>query len=492
MANITPPTVKELEKRFGAGNVKSMPGATYAVALVPPSEDRRKLAAEYAKAYGGKVDMSSTWTGKAVLFPNGKRLSFKPKMGNAGGAAKDGEIILSQFKPSQIPDVCNKWQTPEAMLERVEKFIRGPKFPGTAKAAYLKFLTEVTQDQKLAFTVVALPPDVSSELFEILLAIKLARLLSNNDRRIKGILGLTTKSTTRQIKKSDVKIYIPLQANFPLVDFFVSYAPHPEGAPSRADTKGNCLISVKAKRGAASASNTVKFGDMFEQVSEVDRFVQKRGKEQRRQAACAGAAISSQRGMGTQWPLPAFAILAGMTDARPKLEQDYKAIMPSDGPTFTEFAKAVQKLAPGGKLHSEAVTQKQAADFGGKRPIAGLNPRDVAVMKAVINTFWANSKTTGTRSYNIPAIAYVCEKVLEVFSQQDSASKVNFYPMFYDRVLVEHQVAYAVAKIHATKNQAEVKFEYYAAQNFDSYLSWVPLRSKNAISRQADALGLAV
>jgi hypothetical protein len=195
MAQLTPPTIQELQKRFGASNVKDSTGNVYAVVYVDPKEDRRALAKQYAHTFGGKVDTSTTWTGKAVLFPNGKRLSFKPRAGSSGSAkAQDGELILSQFKPSHIPGVCNAWLTPDQMYGKVATFILGPHFPGTAKIAYYQFLKELTHDQKLSFTLPVMPPDVSSELFEVLLGIKLARLLANNDARVKAILGLTTKA----------------------------------------------------------------------------------------------------------------------------------------------------------------------------------------------------------------------------------------------------------------------------------------------------------
>jgi hypothetical protein len=500
MARPPYPSLKDLQARFGATNVQALPGVTYAVAYT--TDDRRTLATEYAKLYGGKQDTSSTWGGKAVLFQGGqRRLSFKPlavKRAQPGVSVVDGEILLAQFKPSHIAGLCNTWHTPEAMLGLVLSTIRSPRWPGTARQSYLKFVTDVTLDQRLTYTMTVLPPDLSSELFEILLAVKLARLLANNDPRIKTILGITPRGTTRTIDKADVQIYIPAQANFPLVDFFVSYGPGVTNAPpDRAHPRGNCLISVKAKKGgpASATSNTVKFHDMFESVQAVDTYAQKDTKKlQRRQVACAKAEVGSVKGTATLWPLAAAGMLAKIPEAQAGLRADWATEMAgTNPPPLADFLKVVStRLVSGTQIHPEAILHRRDQHFGGKKLICGLTPAEVLTLKQAITAVYAKSSQTSNFQYTIQLVSLVCEKLVQRFSQHDSASKVNFYQMFYDRVLVEQQVAYAVAKIHATKTTAEITFSYYAAQNFDQYMTWIGLRSKNAVTQQSDALALAV
>jgi hypothetical protein len=85
-----------------------------------------------------------------------------------------------------------------------------------------------------------------------------------------------------------------------------------------------------------------------------------------------------------------------------------------------------------------------------------------------------------------------CEKILEWASKQKSGLKFNFFQMFYDKVLREKSIAYAVTESRnegrGKDKKSHIDFKFLTRINWvDEYHTWIGLRKKDG-----DALGLDI
>jgi len=99
-------------------------------------------------------------------------------------------------------------------------------------------------------------------------------------------------------------------------------------------------------------------------------------------------------------------------------------------------------------------------------------------------------KVGGTPVKNIVFnIAYLCEKILVSASKQTSITKHNYYQMFYDQVLTQKSIAYAVSSVIGKT----LNYNFYSLVNFEQeYASWLALRSKNSPNAPSDVIGIDV
>jgi hypothetical protein len=93
------------------------------------------------------------------------------------------------------------------------------------------------------------------------------------------------------------------------------------------------------------------------------------------------------------------------------------------------------------------------------------------------------SKTGEKKESNFKTLAYAGDKIFEwATNSKDRAPDWNFYKLFYDKVLCEREVVYAIT---SAKNKT-LKYSFYSKVNYQSeYHSWIGLRSKGT-----DQLGM--
>ena len=87
----------------------------------------------------------------------------------------------------------------------------------------------------------------------------------------------------------------------------------------------------------------------------------------------------------------------------------------------------------------------------------------------------------------------ICERTLEYMSRKTSKTRFNFFRMFYDKVLLEQKVAYAVTskeiKKEGKNKKTFIKYDFYSNINWvQEYNNWIGLRRKD----DKDMIGLDV
>jgi len=109
--------------------------------------------------------------------------------------------------------------------------------------------------------------------------------------------------------------------------------------------------------------------------------------------------------------------------------------------------------------------------------------------------------TDDIKPENVPAsaqnLAFICERVLDAGSRPASHIRLNFYKMFYDKVLTDYEILYAMP----TRYGKVLKYKFLAVKNWnqeyemvkkkaDQY--WLTLRGKSGTNKVNDAIGINV
>jgi len=119
------------------------------------------------------------------------------------------------------------------------------------------------------------------------------------------------------------------------------------------------------------------------------------------------------------------------------------------------------------------------------------------VFKIVLPTADIPPDEVGITAQNM---AFICERILALSSTPKSLTKYNFYKMFFDKVLAEYQILYAMPTINR-KNGDRVKFKYLSSNNWIKEYEMVKkaadqkylqLRGKSGTNKVNDAIGVNV
>lgn len=435
--------------------------------------------------------------GKVVIQKIPVNVNLALKYAGKNESAKE----LKELKPSKIDGLTDTWLSPEQFKTKVITYIDSKYFPSKnimVKEAYKEMVNASFKNQLRDSASIA--SDLSSEFFEVLSALKAARLLQSNNSMIMKIFGIPVDS----IEARKVKIYIPQKANEPLTDYEISYdKDHPTYGEN-----GNLKISVKSKVRGSSAA-TVKFDTMFSDISEVNAWFNKLSTSIRRkqvgQYNVAKSALSykSLGKITTLYPIRAVKMLLASV-LKGKVTSDFSSVINHGNiNSFKKMCKEIDKKVTGGMasaryipiddLITDAKILKECKTLIAynldKNPNQYLKLLDKEPVKSG-NTYLAKG-TQEKYPFSLNNFALICERVVVETSKERSNTKLNFYKMFYDNVLTKREVAYSVLSLEGTD---EVKLEYgfHSKYNFNQYKKWIALRSKNYAFNMQDALAMDV
>jgi hypothetical protein len=402
----------------------------------------------------------------------GKKLSGYPKyfIATVNGQKKnieikefkEGDSRQTPFAPAQVQaggkKIVNTWLTVNQFINITKTHISGLKIPETDKKTILEMIDDCL-DNSYTIRYNGNKKLIPSEFFEILSSVKLATLLDNRNPK-----AFVTFGMPKNIKVDSVHIYIPQASNYPLTDYEISI----NGAhlqSSKKTERSTLKISVKSKV-SSPKTNTVKFTDVFDTKQDVEKWRKRYGNDQRVQGEIAKSGLSFPSGKKSYFPL----------DAIGKVIDHMNVSMDS---TTKSALKKVSDLV-----------------YTVKDPRAifvythyGLTEKENVKLKEFLNTYVGKKRgTTDEVPYTILNIEVACEKFFEKESDKGNRNNdLNFYQMFYDKVLQEKKIAYSVAKVDGNK----ITLGYYSLVNWKSeYSDWVALRSKNSVGLLNDTMGL--
>lgn len=379
----------------------------------------------------------------------------------------------AKFKPSDIkPSIVNDWLDAYDIVDNVKKYIKSVDLEATVEKEILYLLDETAKDTrtKIPFDI---PKDlIPAEFYEVLTSVKLAILLKKNDADIRKILGIPKDM---DLKRSKVKIYIPQKANFPLIDYYISIT-----ATEKKSEESALRISVKSKVKSPKA-NTVKFKDVFSNKKDITDWynslnsqLKQKQKGPKIVAESALDVYNSYTGKAV-FGIPIMSVLNLIRDDRTNITRIINDIL-NNVITVQEFENILKTI------------EKNISKVGNNTEMSTFdNDIGVAASKVIQSTM---SKVGGTPVKNtVYNMAYLCEKILVSASKQTSSTKHNYYQMFYDQVLTQKSIAYAVSSVTGKT----LNYNFYSLVNFEQeYASWLALRSKNSPNAPNDVIGIDV
>lgn len=379
----------------------------------------------------------------------------------------------AKFKPSDIkPSIVNDWLDAYDIVDNVKKYIKSVDLEATVEKEILYLLDETAKDTrtKIPFDI---PKDlIPAEFYEVLTSVKLAILLKKNDADIRKILGIPKDM---DLKKSKVKIYIPQKANFPLIDYYISIT-----ATEKKSEESALRISVKSKVKSPKA-NTVKFKDVFSNKKDITDWynslnsqLKQKQKGPKIVAESALDIYNSYTGKAV-FGIPIMSVLNLIRDDRTNITRIINDTL-NNVITVQEFENILKTIE---KNLSKVGNNTEMSTFDGDIGVASSK---------VIQS--SMSKVGGTPVKNtVYNMAYLCEKILVSASKQTSSTKHNYYQMFYDQVLTQKSIAYAVSSVTGKT----LNYNFYSLVNFEQeYASWLALRSKNSPNAPNDVIGIDV
>lgn len=379
----------------------------------------------------------------------------------------------AKFKPSDIkPSIVNDWLDAYDIVDNVKKYIKSVDLEATVEKEILYLLDETAKDTrtKIPFDI---PKDlIPAEFYEVLTSVKLAILLKKNDADIRKILGIPKDM---DLKKSKVKIYIPQKANFPLIDYYISIT-----AIEKKSEESALRISVKSKVKSPKA-NTVKFKDVFSNKKDITDWynslnsqLKQKQKGPKIVAESALDIYNSYTGKAV-FGIPIMSVLNLIRDDRTNITRIINDTL-NNVITVQEFENILKTIE---KNISKVGNNTEMSTFDGDIGVASSK---------VIQS--SMSKVGGTPVKNtVYNMAYLCEKILVSASKQTSSTKHNYYQMFYDQVLTQKSIAYAVSSVTGKT----LNYNFYSLVNFEQeYASWLALRSKNSPNAPNDVIGIDV
>lgn len=419
------------------------------------------IAAKY-KSMGATYSPQGSKPGAVKV--KGLSIEVKGKSTKATGDAK--------FKPKDIePSIVDKWLTPEEIVKNTKAHVQAQNVSDEIKKQILNVLTQTAKDTNTTIPFNVDKKLIPSEFFEVLSSVKLGLLLRSNDAKTKKILGI---QKSLDLSSSKIKILIPGQANLPLLDYYISIS-----KTSNPEEESSIKISVKSKV-SSPKSNTIKFTDAFKDNEEVMKWYKsvQDPANQIGQKIIAADSVNAPARKGLLFPITAISDL---------LKQDKRRITPY-----------VENVLPKGMSvgDAEKILTKisdNIRSYNKETKLSELDNTDMEKTK-LSNLLNQNFKNLKAKDTNVGTLSLLCEKILmkaspDKASPEDIATKYNFYQMFYDRVLKDRNIAYAVA----STSGKTLSYKFYSLINFaQEYRDWIGLRSKNSVGNLNDKLGMDV
>lgn len=470
---------KVLTEKYGRANVFYVPKTDTAriLSTVASREFRiaelKKLEGVLRRAFPGKPgDKPPTY------YPAPRGKTGEIRYAGLTIVMKSKEWIQPALKPTDItPSIVNKWLTPNEMVKNVLTYINNADgFDKKFQEKLVKLVKDTENSQGLTVQYEHGGDKVQSEFFEVLTAIKLSVLLRAGDHKMKQVLGIPK---TRDLSHAKIKIYLPVKSNFPLVDYELSVS-----ASENKTGEKPIRISVKSKV-ESPRTNTVKFPDTFSNVQEVDKWYSRvpagaMKKEQEVPMITARAALETKAsGNLGMYPIRVMNKLIKRSEMQRLIRAEF---LPKKIQSLDFFKVALSKA----DTYFGALTRKTSL---GGAPFTFDTEQREYLNAFMVNVLRAN-KAPGFTAENL---AITCDKILmRATNETLKAPGYNFYQLFYDQVLLDREIAYAVADLPKGGSKT-LKYSFYSKVNFaKEYKDWIGLRTKNSADQLNDSLGMDV
>lgn len=464
--------------------------------------------------YSKRIPDKKTGKPKVVKMPLIFQVSLKARNENQTADKNP----LKTLKPSQLkPAIVGVKLTPEIFKARLHLFIR----KNLQASQYVKNLFAETLDLSDNENLIVksnMSSEISSELFEVLSALKLAKLIKGKNKNfLKDVLSFDD-DMIKSIDPSKVKIKIPRKANEPLMDYEVFYTE-------------NLSIKVSVKSRVTGEPATVKFSTVFASESEVEKWfndMKYKSNSILGSKIIASTALEyNARGGGkeTLYPVKALynllndskfssrtwsdvktqlKIPEGMTknifkDILFKIDKNLSRASARHVPLDAAFDLTTDelkyaKLLIANNISKDSNTVKKYNEYAEKNMVSKEIYTYNKKSKTIKSTMYMVSEQNDLKEKRYPFalnnFGYLCEKVVVKASKQSSTSKINFWKLFYDNVLAKKQILYSVMYEKSNNGNAELEYRFKSTTNIKKYMEWVELRSKNNAFNLQDTLGM--
>lgn len=442
-------------------------------------------------------------------------------------AEKSGkdEAPFKKFKPNLVPRLIGNRLSSKNFKSLVEKYIHSQNISLASKKVFLDAVEHAYSSNNLKVPSVG-SSDFSSELFEVLTPLKLARNIeTKNTTFLKNYLGWDD-SQINAINPSYIRIFLPTSANEALIDYEVFY-----------NKQNSIKVSVKSRIGGTVPA-TVKFHTVFDNESEVDKWFDglipkmKSSRSALGQKIVAKTAMEySAKGGGrtTLYPIKALYDLLNDGKFSQATWNDLKSTLEiPNGLNLQTFKSILKKIES--KIHSSVVTERHIPmdgifnlsaqelkhvklliaynipyrnpaqrnkyiDFAERNVISQkieFFTKKGAVQKVVYEVSEDHDLAEKRYPFALNNFAYLCEKVVVTASKNNGSSRINFWKLFYDNVLSKKKILYSIMYENISSGGMELEYKFISAVNMSKYKKWVELRSKNNAFNMQDTLGMNV
>jgi len=441
------------------------------------------------------INFSKSKKSGAITRYNGYTVLAKPaSTGNASDVLKPGNMSFA-----------NNWDTPEDIVKGIKDFIEAYNkkyqdnaFSDIAVEAIHELLEDVLKpNTKLSkmggdaarevfkFNIPLSSKEVKAEFFELVSGIRLAVLLRQKNATVMKVLGLD-KSNNYSL--DEIYIMFPKRSNTPLVDFFVGNSKNPQNG----DLKFQVSVKSQVKTTAA-ATNTVKFGTMFDDKEILNEWYKSKS-NQKRQYRVAGAALEGDtHQQGMLFPYVAMANFLTVQN----LGMQKKA---AEAITEVFMNKNKVKASRKTQKEKEEIIESfinELKTFKTFNALKGITvgtwiPEKKSALIEALNFYSGKSLACWTWSAPLYIVIQAFQKI-SPYNDGDPNKHLNFLEMFFDMVLLKKSVTYAkVLRQPAGIESSTVEIQYHSSQNFKKHRQFVGLRAKSEFKLISDALGLAV
>jgi hypothetical protein len=464
--------------------------------------------------YSKRIPDKKTGKPKVVKMPLIFQVSLKAR--NEKQTADKNP--LKTLKPSDLkPAIVGVKLTPEIFKTRIQIFIK----KHLQASQYVKNLFSETvelADNDSLFVKSNMSSEISSELFEVLSALKLAKLIKGRNKNfLKDVLSFNDEMI-KSIDPAKVKIKIPRKANEPLMDYEVFYT-------------DNLSIKVSVKSRVTGEPATVKFSTVFGNEAEVDKWfndMKYKSKSILGSKLVASTALEyNARGGGKETLYPVKALYKLLNDSQfssrtwsdtksqlkipeamtkdifksilSKVDKNLSRASARHVPLDAAFDLTLEelkyaKLLIAYNIAREANVMKKYTEYAEKNMVSKEVYTYNKKSKTIKSTMYLVSEENDLKEKRYPFalnnFGYLCEKVVVRASKKGGASKINFWKLFYDNVLVKKQILYSVMYEKSNSGNAELEYAFKSTANFKKYQGWVELRSKNSAFNLQDTLGM--
>jgi len=424
-----------------------------------------------------------------------------------GTQDKKEELPFKKFLPGNVRRLLGNKLSSKRFRQLLLDFITKQNISIASKQTFIKSIEHAYSSTSLIVPSIG-SVDFSSELFEVLSALKLARIIETKDHSFLSSRLGWTKEQTNSVNPNDVRIYMPSAANEPLIDYEIFY-----------NRNNSIKISVKSRIKGNPA--TIKFHTALANEREVGDWYKglaNKNNSVKGSAIVASSALIYRKKYFNKresfFPIKALYDLlrtgefsgSAWTDANNRANVSFGNLSKQK---FMSILKKTNQFMPMVKVNFDPVddfsTRYTADEISAlkmfiatniKYKDPGLTRKYVDAAKENMNKDqWIEKYPSEKKQYpfSLNNLAYLCEKIVVSTSKEDGASRINFWQLFYDNVLSKKQILYSVMYENKTGNdELTLEYKFISMLNFVQYKKWVDLRSKNNAFNMQDTLGMNV